>query len=324
MKSDDNWMSKVIWIFVAALIGAVVYSGFNLATNAMQAKEPKLTYYSSNASVFSGQNIYYAFYDVYIVNSGKAVVDNVAVVIMTPSMTITDSQVTGSVSIPYTHSINKDTLNLQVDELNPSESLKISLFTTGLTSPPNKPNVSLRGSGVTGNESNTYPLAPQTGLTENLFSVLLTAIIGLGGYILLYRGASNGMYLGKNKESQNYVLAYLCGVNGLLVEADTYLKKPIPSQYWAEADHFASQASVEPNSARSNKLKQVLVDLLNYAQVNRMSKALINYDIARIEFAQGKTEEAKQHLLVAKKQAKEIVNFRLSFQSDLSAILKST
>jgi len=79
--------------------------------------------------------------------------------------------------------------------------------------------------------------------------------------------------------------------------------------YRREADRFAIIAIGNP-SERDARLK-VLLDLLDFAQISDTSKAIMQFDVAKIYRAKGDSANEKAHLEAAKKLCPKLVEERL-------------
>jgi hypothetical protein len=154
----------------------------------------------------------------------------------------------------------------------------------------------------------------------NVLAAVASTSIGFVAFINMYKRNSTMMIFGKHADNQNTIMAYLCGVHGLIRDVENYVRNSSGCLYWVEADRFASIVENDATSGDIDKIKGVLLDLPKYANMNQASSGIVEFDLARIEFAQGHQDKAKEHLANAKKQAKAIVNHRLKFHGGLAAL----
>ena len=115
----------------------------------------------------------------------------------------------------------------------------------------------------------------------------------------------------KHSGKQNLILSYLCDIHDLKLEAEEYRKAKYQIEYWSEADRIGKLGLINPKSDVTEKWKNVLFDLIDYAGVTEDSIGIIYYNIARIENAQGNKDDADKHLLKAKKYSNGIIDMRV-------------
>jgi len=314
-----NWMQIVA---TALITGAVtIVTGFILFR--LQTKEPKLVYTATETRPFRGTDRNFAIYNLSISNLGGASIADVVSIVQVPDATLEDLRVVADPSLKYTYDIVSDTLELQIPELNPNETMAVSVLATSQTDLPDTPDVSLRGSGITGVETTS----PERKDSRDFLVSIAAAIFGAGGGLttLQYfrRGLPIGPVSGKHQDDQNQILAYLCGLHGLMDDVQEYLSRPCDTSYWAEADRHAAIALANPSAEEAEKRKNVLKALLQYASVASLSVGIVHYDIARIAFAQGKHDEARDNLKKAKQHAGRLIDTRLMFDPHLLELLDS-
>lgn len=312
-----NWWLIIITAVITGLITLTV----GVILLKIQNKEPELVYTITDTQPFPGKDQNFAIYNVTISNSGKTPISNVLAVIQVPSATLDDTRFTTALSLEYTREIVGDTLNLNIPEFNPNDTISVSILATSTSVLPTRPQVSTRGAGIVGVQKITSP----ENLTRNLFP--LSIISGLAGliaaiftmfFIPIIRG--HAIISGKHREEQNEILAYLCGIHNLTDEVQDYLSRPRRTSYWAEADRFAAIAVANPATKKAENVEMLLKDLLAYAAIAEISKGIIYYDIARIEVARGNRDEAGTYLKEAKKHAGKLIDIRLKVDSALRDI----
>jgi hypothetical protein len=103
----------------------------------------------------------------------------------------------------------------------------------------------------------------------------------------------------------------LFGLRGLTSEAEIYLQKAQESAYWSEADRIAASAITEGDPKEIEIRKQVLIDLLKYANIASSSTGIIHYNIARISKVQNQNKESEEHLAEARKTIPKLLEKRL-------------
>lgn len=320
MRGRTNWLQ----IIVAALITGIVAIGATLIGTAIQSKEPGLNYVVNAASSFAGKEQYFAIYNISITNPGKVKVDEVVGVFVIGEATIEDFRVIAHPATSYTSEISAGTLKLYINELNPSEIVGVSIFVVSDNKPPDTPEVYVRGAGINGIEATSITTEGEDSALSNIWLTILAAYAGLiaGLYFMIPRHLISLYLFGRHSANQNEILAYLCGIHGLTSQVDYYLNKTEKASYWSESDRLASIAIINPKSEQANKMQQVLIDLLAYAHVNRYSKGIVNYNIARIAFAKDDIAHTKNYLDEAIKYHRKLVEIRLQLQPGLQKLLE--
>jgi len=329
---------KINWtqILVTAAITGIVTVVAGMILFNLQTSKPKLTFESPETSPFQGTGQNFSIYNVTITNSGGTSISNITCVIQVPKSSLDDTKITVASTIKYSTSINNDTLTVEVPDLNPSETVNISILATSKDEMPKIPTVSLRGAGITGEQvsksTDTAKSEPIfiVGVLVSFFSLISSVLSGtrfssisIAGVNIPIFGKGGTVLGGKHSDDQNKVYAYLCGLNGLTTDVNEYLSRQSDTSYWSESDRFASLAMVNPESGDTEKRKKVLIDLLEYANIADVSKAIIHYNIARIAFAQNKIVEAKEHLLSAKRLGGKLIETRLKLESKLQDVIQN-
>ena len=88
-------------------------------------------YWSTEALPFSGQNGNVSIYQISVSNDGKQEISDVACVIRVPGAKVDQYKVTASPLLNASTSIiSSDSVNIQIPNLNPSESVQIALLVT--------------------------------------------------------------------------------------------------------------------------------------------------------------------------------------------------
>lgn len=331
-----NWaqiiITAVITGIVTILVGMLLFN--------LQTRKPKLTYEIPETSPFQGKDQNFAIYNVSFYNNGGTVINDVTSVIQVPNASLSDIKVSAAPSLKYTTNITNDILTLEIPNLNQAETISVSILAMSQSKMPQSPDVSVRGMGITGEK--LISSASNAFLENDKWIVIIAAVAvfasGLSGFssILSGRRPSSISFLGitvpipggnqrvidgKHREDQNKVLAYLCGLHGLLDDVENYLNRQCDTSYWAEADRFSAVAMVDPKSDEAENRKKVLLDLIQYASVASLSEAIINYNIARIAFAQNSIIEADVYLNKAKISGGKLIENRLKIETNLSKLL---
>src|SRR6266481_3799977 len=147
-RGPGRWGERIISAFlgiVVAVIAALIIGNF-------QAHDPHLSYSSTESVPFSGPNGDVSIYQVTLSNDGKREVYDAACAIRIPAAKIDQFKITADPLLSASGTINGDSLNVQIPNLNPSESIQISLLASGSQNLPVRPVVTVRGKGIVGSE----------------------------------------------------------------------------------------------------------------------------------------------------------------------------
>ena len=216
----SEWGNRII----SAIIGILVTVTGSLILVSLETREPHLVYSSTESLPFSGSNGEVSIYQVTVSNDGKKEAYDVACAIRIPAAKIEQYKVTASPLLNATGTVSGETVNVQVPNLNPSESFQISLLASGLQSLPARPQVSARGKGVVGTEkapsteqSPSEPIALIT-LGAASLAVVVTGVVAR----ILRKTVTGSTSLVGSGDDQRQVLAYVCRAYGLRDLADQY------------------------------------------------------------------------------------------------------
>ena len=295
-----NWTQIIITAVVTGIVAFIV----GMLLFQFQTQEPRLTYSAEDTLPFEGPLENIAIYHVKIENNGNKIVEDVICQLSFSTATITQSRIILEPSITYSDTISSNSYRVEIANLNPQESAILSILASSPEQLPNRPEISLRGKGITGVE------APRQERNDNSWwMIIVTAMVAAftGLFMVdIFRKSSP-----KHSEDQRQILSYLCGIHKLNSEVERYLNMSSEASYWSESDRFAMLVIEDPTGEEAEKRKQVLRDLLEYARINPSSKGIIHYNIARIAKAQNNKEEADRHLEEAKKIIPKLVKTRV-------------
>ncbi len=210
--------------------------------------------------------------------------------------------------------------------LNEGEHFKISFLAKTETIFPEEPSIYVRGDGITAtkmekNSSVLLNFSKENLLKDDrqkLFSGLIAPMTGVASLsvamfsliTLLRRRRTFISSGGKHRDNQRRILAYICGIHGLLDEVDRYLSLPKNSAYYTEIDRLTSIAITNNNDEHIAKLKKVILDLMSYTSMAETSLAILYYNLARLEKIQGNQNEVDQYLGSAKKLEEKLVVYQ--------------
>lgn len=228
-------------------------------------------------------------------------------------------------------SISNDSVNTQIPNLKPSESMQITFLVTRSMTFPSHPEILARGKGITGTEKN---LTKDEGAPGGIFASTLfvaTAAVGLSGLFLsLLRrkslaNAQNSLAdaivpEGPRGEDQRHVLTFICRVHGLRALADQYIAQPHETTYWAEADRLGQMETDNPDGEQTAAIERVLAGLLDYdPQIAKPSIAIVHYNLALISLSRKDDVGRQKYLQLAKEISPAEISRRLKVDKRFAA-----
>lgn len=314
-KSGINWKQMLLPILITAIVTIAVGIIVGLSLTHFQMREPKLVYYAEDTLPYKSPTGDTAIYHVKIENLGKEATEEVVCILAFEKATIEQSRIIVAPSIDYSEIVGNNSYRVDLPSLNPHESATLSVLASGTDNLPPRPEVSLRGKGITGTEA-TKTTGKETAWWGILVAILASlAGVGAGGLTLrstlmkMRKSISSGV--GSDGE-QKGVLAYLCEIHGLNDDARTYRSMVQEAKYWSESDRLAMESRMEPLGEMAQRRKQVLKDLLEYAgSIATQSLGIVHYNVALIAKARGEENEAEEHLKEARKLIPEILEKRM-------------
>ncbi|MCX5867788.1 MAG: hypothetical protein NT009_10015 [Proteobacteria bacterium] len=314
-SSGINWkqivVTAIITGIIAILVGMILYY--------LQKREPKLTYLLSDTIPFSGDKETLAIYHIIIRNEGRNIVDDVDFHIDSTPALIKNHRITGASAMNYTENIYENSYKVHFADLNPGESVTVSILTSSKLNASDHPRVTLRGKGILGEAANNEETKKNKILGSPIFSAIISAYSVLFAlYFLIKTRRLPSSKIGRffdtdtHSDHQNEIIAYLFNMHGLTEIAEEYLKRQRIPSYWSEADYIAAVAVESDDPNIKEKRKRILIDLLSYAVISPSSKGIIHYDIARIAKSQKRNEECDEHINAAKDIIPKLLKKRLS------------
>ena len=278
-----NWKS----ILATGLVTAIVTIGTGVFLFWWQTKEPELTYNYVRSIPFddSGSQVFIQQFEVS--NSGDETAEDITLIVRFPQSQIEKSNIRIDNAIKYQKEIKDDSVTLAITSLNPNEGLSLSVLLKGQLTLASEPEVSLRAKGIVGEKvgSTKSEIKPAIGIA------LIAAYAGIFAFMLsnkryreifplvlfkLLRGGS--ISTGNQKDN----IASLLSLYGFPEKAREYLNYGSARRYWVEADLIGADAIASNEQDRKNMLN-VLSHLVEEIHMASQSKAVVHYNIARIQ-----------------------------------------
>jgi len=302
---NDKYKQIVFNVILTAIFTFIVFYGLNY----FQSDKLSLAYTLDEGISFEGSFENLGIYNLRIINDGKKMIDGISLRVSFPGGEVRDVKINSDFIVGDGESYNNGEYQVSFLSLNPSEVVGISILVDISSMEGPVPDIYLRGEGVNG------VLKTEDEDFFHKFAAWLAFIpIVLMGFI---SGFSNSFFSKKTEgdisihsDDQRRILSYLSGICGLKEEAERYDNLPNEVSYLSESDRL-SRLAMEGDRVYARKVINVFLKLLNYTSVAKLSKGVIYYNLAKIEFYfWGNTDEYKSYMFKAESFAKKIVDTR--------------
>jgi len=319
--SGGGWVGRI----VSAVVGIIVTVAGALIIGQFQARDPHLVYSSTESLPFSGPSGEVSIYQITISNDGKREVYDVACVAQIPGGRVDRYKITANPLLGVSGSASGDTVNIQIPNLNPSESVQISLLATASSTLPVHPDVLVRGRGVVGAQKSLpeeaqLPFgAPLISLFAATFALLVAGVfmrlLSQNKKLIAFAAGSSG----GSGYDQRQALAYICRAGGLRDLAEQYSAQTHETTYWAEADRLGDLATDQTGGERMAAIERILLTMIDYPGMARSSKGIVYYNLALISHAKKDEAACRGYLDLARKTSPAEIEFRLKVDKRLGS-----
>jgi hypothetical protein len=282
-----NWKS----IFATGVVTAIVTIGTGIFLFWWQTKEPELTYNYVKSIPFddSGSQVFIQQFE--ISNSGDETAEDITLIIRFPNSQIEKSNIRIDNAIEYQKDLKDDSITLAITSLNPNEGLSLSVLLKGQSTLSSEPDVSLRANGIVGEKVGSAKSEIKPAIAIALvaaYAGVLAFMLSIKRYreifpLVIYRLLKGGSISSGDQKNN---IASLLSIYGFPEKAREYLNHGSARQYWVEADLIGADAIASNEQDRENMLK-VLTHLSEEIDMASSSKAVVHYNIARIQKSLG-------------------------------------
>jgi uncharacterized membrane protein YeaQ/YmgE (transglycosylase-associated protein family) len=319
-RSTSGWKT----ILISALLGIVGTVVATLIVTKLQSREPELTYNAVSGVPFSGANGALSIYQVRISNTGKVEVESVVIIVRVPYAQLEQVKASVPPGLNYSENRQSDTVTITVPNLNPTESVQVSVVASATSALPDHPDVSVRAKGVVGKPMSEAEPVPTELRLIRIAAVTSVSAVGftLGFFLIAVRRRGLALPFADEKfassrEDQRFVLAYLCRLHGLTDLANEYLNKAAETHYWTECDRLGQLAVESPDTVRES-IRRVLGELPTYDKsMGDVAIAVAFYNLARIEASRSDFGAFRRNLAEALKIAPDEINLRLELDEQM-------
>lgn len=256
-------------------------------------------------------------------NDGKQEINEILCSIRIPAAKIDQYKVTASPLLDAMVAVTGDTLQMHIANMNPAESVQISMLATGSPRLPARPEVALRGSGVTGTEkAETTQTAVDSFLPYSSVLVATLAVLTTGVFTWVLRLRAKGYASSSSVDSndQRQVLAFVCRAHGLKDLAEQFSAQAHETTYWAEADRLGQVAVDSDDSGRTEAIQRALLSLPKYVSMAEVSRAIVYYNVALIRLRRNDSAACVKYLDLARETSSQEIERRLKVDPRFIAI----
>lgn len=315
-----NWKSTI----ATALITGFVTIATGMLLFWWQTEKPELTYNSIQSIPFDDVSNKLFIQQIEIKNSGNKPADDVVLIVGFADEVIEKSRITINNAISHKKESNDKSIQLKIDSLNPGEGANVSVLYQSTNPQSAGAAISLRAKGITGrligsdDEDRKEPIwIALVAAYAGIFSFLLTTKRGRTMLPLL----AKNIWLGRSLvSSQTNELASVLSLYGYPEKAKEYLNSGTVRKYWVEADLLAAEALLGDEKLKRDTI-QILSIISNIPNIATTSKAIANYNIARVyKGLDPNNEKSAEYLSLARQLDEAEIKDRLSrdpvFQTD--------
>lgn len=314
-----NWkqsiVTAIITIIVTVIGGMLLYY--------FQYHKPKLEYNIEVLPSFNSDKENVSIIHLKVSNTGNDIAEDIKCVVDVKPATIKDFNINSNSLIELKTNLDSSKICFTAKNMNSTETYQASLLLTTNAIFPESPTVTLRGKGINGipqeESNNEIPfiwILTFITIGTTLVSLTTRSLIKSKGLLesiddKLLRDKLEKIDEGKHHDDQKHIIAYICGLHGLVDEVDRLLSFPSDVSYWSEVDRMTSKAINSDDKGLIDKIKLILLDLVKYASIAESSQGIIHYNLARLEKHQGNNEEADKQIAVANNYNSNIIKTRL-------------
>jgi len=308
-----NWRS----ILATALITGIVTVSTGMLLFWWQTDKSELSYNSIKSIPFDDANNKFYIQQVEIKNSGDKPIEDVVLLLSFSDALIEKSKISIDQAIAYSNEVKSKSIRLLVDNLNPGEGANISVIYQSKSDLSTGAKISLRGKGIKGKLNGSVKNQGE----ESLIISLLAAYAGIFAFIIsrkrgrqiLVKIIRRRIFGNKlSSGSQKNTIASLLSIYGYPEKAKEYLNAGLSRQYWIEADLLASEA-ILGNIRLKNDMIKILSRVSMLPNINKTSKSVVIYNIARINKSLGNDIESDTNLEIAKDLDRLEIESRIEF-----------
>lgn len=306
-----NWKS----IIATTLLTGIVTVATGVFLFWWQAEKAELTYNSIQSIPFDDASNKLFIQQIEINNPGDKPAENVVLMISFIDEVVQKSKITIDNSIPHKKTINNETIKLEIDSLNPSESANISVLYQSSKLNSDGAKISLRAKGITGRliGENDNKSKESIGIAifaayAGVIAFLLSTARGRAMMPIIAKSLLRGGSLGN---SQRNTIASTLSMYGYPEKAKEYLVSNSNRQYWVEADLLTAEAILGDDKQKHDTIK-ILKVISELPQIIKGSKAITYYNIARLsKVIEADNNQVEEYLDMAKKLDKSEIENRL-------------
>lgn len=187
IKSDQGILKSTI---IGIVVGIAVLVLGEFITDKWFTERAQLFYTGNYTDPATSENQESATYNVIVSNTGELSVLDVNGYIRVPSATLDEVVVYADPTIKQNNTISGDTLVVNIDELNPNDTVIVSVRASSSTTLPNSAEIHVRGKGITG-----IPLTSaeaKTNEVPTLITQIMAICLAVAASALAFKTIWNG------------------------------------------------------------------------------------------------------------------------------------
>lgn len=285
-----NWKS----IIATALITGLVTITTGMVLFWWQSEKSELTYNSIKSIPFDEVSNSLFIQQIEIHNSGDRPIEDVVLVVSFTDAFIEKSRIIIDKAISHVKDLDKKSITLKIDNLNPNEEVNVSVMYKTTSSNSSGAAISLRGKGITGKLIG----ADAKNKKEPVWIALIAAYAGIFAFFMstkrgrvLLPFVAKSFIMGRSLggDQKNHIASAL-SMYGYPEKAKEYLNSNADRQYWVEADLLSAEALSGDEKKKKDYIK-ILHLISKIPNIATTSKAIAFYNIARLNVSLESEEE---------------------------------
>jgi len=325
MNNKINWWqilaTVTITTLVAIISGMILYKWQNPSKSIVYKISPTVPFESESEKL----NIYH----LQIINDGNSEVEKINSLVKIRSGRIINHSIKAADNIKIDEKRDSTSLELNINDLNPNESINYSLLIKADSKILREPEILLRGKGVIGKsieekDKSKFPM-PLLFLLVVAIGSILSSIFNLrfkNGSLKEESEEESKDVIKRRGDEQSDILSYACYMFDLKEEAEFFLKSENENiRYWTASEKLTYEAFQKNNKHHTNRVINVLKLILDSDKSNSSiadrSLGIINYNIAKLYAKLNQRAEYETFLKASQEITPKLVEKRLAFDDKM-------
>lgn len=301
---------NIAYIIIASLVAPILVG---VILNSLKNIKPLIIFQTIGLIPFQfdTKNRYNGAYLVEIKNISTKTIKDISLYIKTQASYAKIGGIKKSQGLQYAESIEDGEIKIEIPFLKENDELSVSIIVESSVSIPDNPEISIRSPhNLKVQSASTYFKKRKDAPFKLL---LMGSAIAMIIFLSLFDscGRFSSLFLEERKD----VLIFSANVNGLYDLSNIYVNMN-DLKYITQGDFIYAQAKLTKNPEDVKKYSNFLKTLFNYGNIIPKSKAVIAYNIAKIELTLNNSTEAEYYFKKAKLLDKDLVIKRLEYDEE--------